>query len=55
MRWKYLILGLWDMHVHLSEVGPRVLPVLVAAGVTDVALFHANAVERPERGRKALA
>ncbi|WP_083961607.1 amidohydrolase family protein [Salinimicrobium terrae] len=33
---KYLIPGLWDSHVHLSYLGPEVLPVLVAHGITAV-------------------
>lgn len=33
---KYLIPGLWDMHVHLSWTTASALPVLVANGVTGV-------------------
>ena len=33
---KYLIPGLWDMHVHLGVATEPVLPVLVAAGITSV-------------------
>jgi imidazolonepropionase-like amidohydrolase len=33
---KYLIPGLWDMHVHLSFAGERALMDLLAAGVTGV-------------------
>ncbi len=33
---KYLIPGLWDMHVHLSWTKASALPVLVANGVTGV-------------------
>ncbi|HEX9166465.1 MAG TPA: amidohydrolase family protein [Gemmatimonadales bacterium] len=33
---KYLIPGLWDMHVHLSMAGREALPVLLANGVTAV-------------------
>ncbi len=35
-RGKFLIPGLWDMHVHLSWSGPSALPVLIANGVTGV-------------------
>lgn len=35
-RGKYLIPGLWDMHVHLSWTKGGALPVLVANGVTGV-------------------
>jgi imidazolonepropionase-like amidohydrolase len=33
---KYLIPGLWDMHVHLSWTTASALPLLVANGVTSV-------------------
>jgi imidazolonepropionase-like amidohydrolase len=33
---KYLIPGLWDMHVHLSWTKATALPLLVANGVTNV-------------------
>jgi imidazolonepropionase-like amidohydrolase len=33
---KYLIPGLWDMHVHLSDARPSAIPALVARGVTGV-------------------
>ena len=33
---KYLIPGLWDMHVHLSYYGESALSMLVANGVTSV-------------------
>ncbi len=33
---KFLIPGLWDMHVHLSMVGEASLPLFVANGVTGV-------------------
>ena len=32
----YLIPGLWDAHVHLSNAGPSALPVYVANGITTV-------------------
>lgn len=35
-RGKFLIPGLWDMHVHLSWTTSSALPVLVANGVTSV-------------------
>ncbi len=35
-RGKYLIPGLWDMHVHLSIGGEALLPIFVANGVTAV-------------------
>lgn len=35
-RGKFLIPGLWDMHVHLSYTTPSALPVYIANGVTSV-------------------
>ena len=35
-RGRFLIPGLWDMHVHLSVSGASALPVLLANGVTGV-------------------
>jgi imidazolonepropionase-like amidohydrolase len=35
-RGKFLIPGLWDMHVHLSWTRPSALPLLIANGVTSV-------------------
>jgi imidazolonepropionase-like amidohydrolase len=33
---KFLIPGLWDMHVHLAKAGENSLPLFVANGVTSV-------------------
>jgi imidazolonepropionase-like amidohydrolase len=33
---KFLIPGLWDMHVHLAKAGANALPLFVANGVTSV-------------------
>src|SRR5688572_13519341 len=33
---KFLIPGLWDMHVHLTDAKPSAIPALVANGVTGV-------------------
>lgn len=35
-RGKFLIPGLWDMHVHLDRVGEGGLPLFIANGVTSV-------------------
>lgn len=35
-RGKFLMPGLWDVHVHLSDMGRATLPVLIASGVTSV-------------------
>lgn len=33
---KFLIPGLWDMHVHLSKAGENTLPLFIANGITSV-------------------
>jgi len=33
---RFVIPGLWDMHVHLSQVGAMAFPVLLSSGVTSV-------------------
>jgi predicted amidohydrolase YtcJ len=33
---KFVIPGLWDMHIHLSWTTESALPLLVATGITDV-------------------
>jgi imidazolonepropionase-like amidohydrolase len=33
---KFMIPGLWDMHVHLQEAGKLALPVFIANGITSV-------------------
>jgi len=33
---RYLIPGLWDMHVHLSKTGETALPLFLANGITSV-------------------
>lgn len=35
-RGKFLIPGLWDMHVHLAKAGAGALPLFVANGITSV-------------------
>lgn len=45
---KYLIPGLWDMHVHLSWTKATALPVLVANGVTSVRDLGGRLVELDE-------
>ena len=36
LRGKYVIPGLWDMHVHLSNLGKESLPLFIANGVLGV-------------------
>jgi predicted amidohydrolase len=33
---KFLIPGLWDMHVHLTKAGENTLPLFIANGITSV-------------------
>lgn len=35
-RGRYLLPGFWDVHVHLSKIGPSALPLFVANGITSV-------------------
>lgn len=45
---KYLIPGLWDMHVHFGDAGEVLFPALIANGVTSVRQMGGD-------GEKALA
>jgi imidazolonepropionase-like amidohydrolase len=51
---KYLIPGLWDMHVHLSYYGEQALPMLVANGITGVRDMGGN-LEQLDRWRDEIA
>lgn len=42
---KYVIPGLWDMHVHLEFAGKDVLPYFVANGVTGVRDMGTNSFD----------
>src|SRR5262245_29885605 len=42
---KYMIPGLWDMHVHLTDASPSAIPALVANGVTGVRDMGSNLKE----------
>jgi imidazolonepropionase-like amidohydrolase len=33
---RFALPGFWDVHVHLSQVGPQAFPLLVANGITSV-------------------
>ena len=44
-RGKFMIPGLWDMHVHLSYATESALPVLIANGVTGVRDLGGDLVE----------
>jgi imidazolonepropionase-like amidohydrolase len=49
-RGKFLIPGLWDMHVHLAGYGERAFPLFLANGVTTVREMGGN-LARLERLR----
>jgi hypothetical protein len=40
---KFLIPGLWDMHVHAASNASRFFPLLIASGVTGVRNMHSTA------------
>jgi imidazolonepropionase-like amidohydrolase len=42
---KFLIPGLWDMHVHLTKTGENTLPLFIANGVTSVRDMGGDYVE----------
>lgn len=42
---KYLIPGLWDMHVHLEFAGKEVLPYFVANGITGIRDMGTNSFD----------
>ena len=44
-RGRYAIPGLWDVHVHLTQVGPRAFPLLLANGVTSVRDMGSDLIE----------
>jgi hypothetical protein len=55
-RGKFLIPGLWDMHVHLGNATEGALPVLVASGITGVRDMGSPSFETLRRWRvKILA
>ena len=52
-RNKFLISGLWDMHVHLSYARPSALPAFVANGVTGIRDIGSDLAEI-DRGRAQI-
>ncbi len=53
---RYLIPGLWDMHVHLGNATEAALPLLVASGITGVRDMGSPSFETLRRWRvEALA
>jgi len=53
-RGKFLIPGLWDMHVHLGMCGEACLPTFVACGVTGVRDLGGN-LDQIKTWRKQMA
>ena len=39
---RFVIPGLWDAHVHLSQAGPRAFPLFIANGITSVRDMGSN-------------
>src|SRR5258708_12377188 len=50
---RYLIPGLWDMHVHLGNATEAALPLLVASGITGVRDMGSPSFETLPRWRVA--
>src|SRR5690349_12794605 len=50
-RGKFLIPGLWDMHVHLGNATEAALPMLVASGITGVRDMGSPSFETLRRWR----
>src|SRR6266478_997799 len=48
---RYLIPGLWDMHVHLGNATEAALPLLVASGITGVRDMGSPSFETLRRWR----
>lgn len=51
---KYLIPGLWDMHVHLELATTKSLPHFIAFGVTGVRDMGANSFDSIKQWRKEI-
>ena len=54
-RGRYVIPGLWDMHVHLGDATERSLPLFLAAGVTAVRDMGSPSFVRLARWREEIA
>ena len=53
-RGKYLIPGLWDMHVHLELATKKSLPHFIASGVTGVRDMGANSFDSIKQWRNEI-
>jgi imidazolonepropionase-like amidohydrolase len=54
-RGRYVIPGLWDMHVHLGDATERSLPLFLAAGVTGVRDMGSPSFVRLAHWREEIA
>lgn len=52
---RWLVPGLWDMHVHIGKAGREALPVLVGAGITSVRDMGGDLSELLEARRRIMA
>lgn len=44
-RGRYVMPGLWDTHVHLTQVGPKAFPLFLANGITSVRDMGSDLIE----------
>jgi hypothetical protein len=44
-RGRYVMPGLWDVHVHLTQVGPKAFPLFLANGITSVRDMGSDLIE----------
>ena len=42
---RYVMPGLWDTHVHLTQVGPKAFPLFLANGITSVRDMGSDLIE----------
>ena len=42
---RYVMPGLWDVHVHLTQVGPKAFPLFLANGITSVRDMGSDLIE----------
>jgi imidazolonepropionase-like amidohydrolase len=42
---RYVMPGLWDAHVHLTQVGPKAFPLFLANGITSVRDMGSDLIE----------
>jgi hypothetical protein len=54
-RGKYIIPGLWDMHVHLGNVTRAAFPVFIANGVTGVRDMGTRSFDSIQKWRKQIS